>query len=58
MDEPKRGSAACCFCGKLLQGAERYGNNPAPLAKEGRCCDECNFLKVIPTRIEAYRRYR
>ena len=27
------------------------GNNPAPAANEGRCCDECNMTIVIPMRI-------
>jgi uncharacterized membrane protein len=28
-----------------------YGNNPAPLAEEGRCCDACN-AKVIVARLK------
>ena len=33
----------CCICGKEILG---YGNNPYPLKKEGRCCDECNLLVI------------
>lgn len=39
----------CCFCGKLCKG---YGNNPAPLKDEGRCCDDCNASIVVPERIK------
>ena len=42
----------CILCGKHIDG---YGNNPAPLADEGKCCDECNKTKVIPARMEALR---
>ena len=37
----------CCICGKRFKG---YGNNPDPIKKEGRCCDECN-KKVIEERL-------
>lgn len=40
----------CVLCGKHIDG---YGNNPAPLADEGKCCDDCNATKVIPARLEA-----
>tara|TARA_R100001510_G_scaffold12367_1_gene9628 strand:- start:16426 stop:16581 length:156 start_codon:yes stop_codon:yes gene_type:complete len=33
----------CVLCGSLFVG---YGNNPAPLADKGRCCDACNALVV------------
>ena len=39
----------CCMCGK---GCEGFGNNPAPLKTEGRCCDECN-TKVAMARFAA-----
>jgi hypothetical protein len=29
----------CCLCGLPY---DRIGNNPAPLAQSGRCCDACN----------------
>lgn len=38
----------CCLCGKRIEG---QGNNPYPLKRTGRCCDECNIEKVIPARI-------
>lgn len=37
----------CPICGKRFKG---YGNNPRPVKKEGRCCDECNRNVVIPAR--------
>ena len=37
----------CCVCGKTFVG---FGNNPAPIAHEGRCCDKCNEQRVIPAR--------
>lgn len=39
----------CCICGKEFSG---YGNNPDPVKKQGRCCDECNNKKVIPARLK------
>ena len=53
----------CCICGRQLEG---FGNNPdgamwrneegtivAPeFSKEDRCCDFCNFTKVIPARLK------
>ncbi|MGM9543570.1 MAG: hypothetical protein ACI3T9_01170 [Romboutsia timonensis] len=41
----------CCICGKEFIG---YGNNPDPVKKEGRCCDDCNSTKVIPARLEEW----
>lgn len=38
----------CVICGKEFAG---YGNNPWPVAKEGKCCDECNFDVVLPARL-------
>jgi len=38
----------CRLCGLPY---ERIGNNPAPLATSGRCCDACNEV-VIETRID------
>lgn len=40
----------CCVCGEKHRG---YGNSPAPLKNEGRCCDRCNLEKVLPARIGA-----
>lgn len=41
----------CCLCGKNFK---HYGNNPEPLKDfdYGRCCDACNYDKVIPARIK------
>jgi len=38
----------CCICGEPIEG---YGNNPAPVKDEGRCCDACNIKFVIPARL-------
>lgn len=42
----------CCLCGFDIQpvGDWFHGNNAEPAA-DGRCCDECNSLIVIPARI-------
>jgi hypothetical protein len=37
----------CVLCGEGYCG---YGNNALPLM-EGRCCDKCNFEKVLPARM-------
>lgn len=47
----KRAVKKCCLCGKLIFDEKHY-NNPAPLSNTGVCCDECNFTKVIPARME------
>ena len=39
----------CVICGKPFYG---FGNNPAPVKNTGRCCDDCDLLVVIPTRIK------
>jgi len=41
----------CCICGEEIDG---YGNNPAPVKSEGRCCDACNMKFVIPARMAEY----
>ena len=38
----------CCLCGEQLYG---FGNNPAPIESDGRCCDMCNSRYVIPARL-------
>ena len=44
-DEEER---TCSLCGDTFIG---MGNNPEPLAEfEDRCCDDCNWTKVIPAR--------
>jgi hypothetical protein len=35
----------CCFCGVKVQCP--YGNNPAPVAKKGKCCGGCNTTVVF-----------
>lgn len=42
----------CCLCGAEFEG---YGNNPAPLASEGRCCDACNEKVVSARFVELWR---
>jgi hypothetical protein len=44
-----KGEGQCCLCGGLYH---HHGCNPFPLAKEGRCCNACDNLKVTPARIE------
>jgi hypothetical protein len=43
MTEPEK----CVLCDKFF---DEWGNNPWPLAEEGRCCDDCN-LNVIAARL-------
>lgn len=38
----------CCLCSGMY---EMYGNNPAPLADEGRCCHKCN-VDVVKARVK------
>ena len=38
----------CCICNKILYD---LGNNAEPVRK-GRCCDECNWIYVIPARLK------
>ena len=38
----------CVLCNEEYDG---YGNNPYPVTENGRCCDDCNRLKVIPARM-------
>ena len=40
----------CCLCGRTFIG---WSNNPAPLGNDDdECCNECNYTKVIPARME------
>lgn len=41
----------CCICGKEFND---WGNNPWPvvLDPDAKCCDDCNWKKVIPARIK------
>lgn len=38
----------CCICGKEIEG---HGNNPIPIRKKGRCCNECDSKLVTAYRI-------
>ena len=38
----------CVLCSIAILG---YGHNALPLAP-GRCCDNCNYRRVIPYRLE------
>ena len=44
----KKEKYKCCICNKWIIG---YGNNPIPIKKDGKCCDECN-KDVIKERIK------
>jgi hypothetical protein len=39
----------CVICKEHFSGT-RFGNNPQPIRKKGKCCDRCNHDKVIPAR--------
>jgi len=41
-------SFTCVLCAGQFSG---YGNNPWPLAEAGKCCNDCDDLKVIPARM-------
>jgi len=43
----------CVICRKDFYG---FGNNPNPIKSEGVCCDNCNFSKVIPARLNQFER--
>ena len=43
----KKTNNICSICGQEYYG---YGNNAQPV-NNGRCCDECNRMAVIPMRI-------
>ena len=50
----------CCLCKKHSYGhgkRRQFGNNPAPLKQKGECCDDCNWIKVIPARIKLGQKY-
>jgi hypothetical protein len=51
----KKSKPICCICDKSCECD--FGNNPAPLAQEGRCCNECN-KKVIEARIKQFRIFK
>jgi hypothetical protein len=45
----KKENGVCCICKEYLEMP--FGNNPHPIRKRGKCCDECNYSKVLPTRM-------
>lgn len=45
------GKNICSICRKPYVG---YGNNAQPI-NDGRCCDGCNLIAVIPTRLRRLR---
>lgn len=47
----KEAEVNCSICGEPIEG---HGHNAEPV-KDGRACDTCNELKVIPARIKAKR---
>jgi len=50
----KKPGFKCVLCKRRVLGwgsNQQYGNNPAPLAKRGQCCEECNKA-VVSARIE------
>lgn len=46
--EVQTSAQTCCLCGDPYAG---MGNNPEPLSEAGRCCDDCNALRVVPARM-------
>jgi len=47
MKENYEKTGICSICGKRY---EHWGNNAQPV-NDGRCCDDCNTMYVIPARI-------
>lgn len=48
----------CSICNYEMRpwpGGKGYGNNAEPI-NSGRCCDMCNWTKVIPERIRRINR--
>jgi hypothetical protein len=44
----------CCICNEEIPfqaSGWDQGNNAEPVIENGRCCDECNWLVVIPRRL-------
>ncbi len=54
MAEKQKKIKKCVLCGEGIEtdmNGWREGHNPYPLSKEGRCCEACNFARVIPARM-------
>jgi len=43
----------CCFCNKQIMFGNSHNAQPV---KEGKCCEDCNYAKVIPVRIKLYKK--
>jgi len=43
----------CSICGKEIEVVNGWaeGNNALPI-NNGRCCDRCNFERVLPERLK------
>jgi len=46
----KKENGVCCICKGYLEMP--FGNNPNPIRKRGKCCEECNYSKVVPARMD------
>lgn len=52
-DQTPRKPPRCSICGNPQDpwpGGQGYGNNAWPI-NNGRCCNDCNTLLVIPARL-------
>ena len=50
----KKNNIKCCFCNNEIPEFPKgwkLGNNAEPVVKDGRCCDDCNWKIVVPTRM-------
>ena len=46
----------CCFCQQRFRG---YGNNPSPIMRDGKACEECNSKIVSKlARLQAARDWK
>lgn len=50
-EQRKKWEAMKYDCVLCLKPSHGYGHNPAPMKKKGKCCDACNYLKVLPCRM-------
>jgi hypothetical protein len=50
----------CCICKGEIEthGTYTEGHNAEPSVKDGRCCDNCNMLVVIPERLKLITQYQ
>ena len=45
MDKKYPDRPNCCLCGNKTECP--FGNNPAPIARKGVCCGECNNVVIF-----------